>query len=217
MCDRTVEVRGESLALLPERAVYWERARTLVVADAHFGKAATFRAHGLPLPHGTTAETLLRLDSALARTGAGRILFIGDLLHARAGRAPRTLAALEQWRFRHAHVEMTLVRGNHDREAGDPPASLAIACVDAPVIEAPFVFAHHPGESELGYVVAGHLHPGITLRGPARMRERMACFWFGSHGAVLPAFGEFTGLAEIDREEDDRVYVVADERVMAVG
>src|SRR5690606_34826092 len=111
MCDRTVEVRGESLALLPERAVYWERARTLVVADAHFGKAATFRAHGLPLPHGTTAETLLRLDSALARTGAGRILFIGDLLLARAGRAPRTLVALGQWRFRHAHVEMTLVRG----------------------------------------------------------------------------------------------------------
>jgi len=49
------------------------------------------------------------------------------------------------------------------------------------------------------------------------MRERMACFWFGRRGAVVPAFGEFTGLAEIDREEDDRVYVVADERVMAVG
>lgn len=215
--EALVTVRGETLALLPERAAFWTRARTLIVADAHFGKAATFRAHGVPVPHGTTAGSLLRLETMLARTGAARVLFVGDFLHARAGRAARTLAALEEWRRRHAHVEMMLVRGNHDREAGDPPPSLAITCIDAPMIEAPFLFAHHPGRSGSGYVVAGHVHPGITLRGPARMRERVACFWFGAEGAVLPAFGEFTGLAEVAPAAGDRVFVVAEERVLDLG
>ena len=29
--------------------------------------------------------------------------------------------------------------------------------------------------------------------GPARARQRLPCFWFGARGAILPAFGAFTG------------------------
>src|SRR5690554_3561823 len=72
-----VLVRGQTLTLHPERAVYWERARTLIVADTHFGKAATFRAHGLPVPVGTTTAALQRLDAVLTRTRAERLLFLG--------------------------------------------------------------------------------------------------------------------------------------------
>ncbi|NLG62891.1 MAG: ligase-associated DNA damage response endonuclease PdeM [Candidatus Cloacimonetes bacterium] len=211
-----VLVRGQTLTLHPERAVYWERARTLIVADTHFGKAATFRAHGLPVPVGTTTAALQRLDAVLTRTRAERLLFLGDFLHARAGRAAATLAALEQWRFRHGRIEMVLVRGNHDREAGDPPAALGIECVDEPMIEAPFVFAHHPAESTFGYVIAGHVHPGITLWGRARMRERLPCFWFGRATAVLPAFGEFTGSAQVTPTAGDGVYVIAGDDVLSI-
>lgn len=210
------QVRGEVLWLRPERAVLSDRTRTLIVADTHFGKAATFRAHGVPVPHGTTHASLQRLDVLLERTGATRILFLGDFLHARAGRAPATLAAIEQWRFRHGTVEMVLVRGNHDREAGDPPASLGITCVDAPMIEAPFVLTHHPAESPLGYVVAGHVHPGITLRRRARMRARLPCFRIGTAAAVLPAFGDFTGMAEIEPAGGDQVFVIAGTEVVQV-
>ena len=58
-------VQGETLWLLPQRAVYWPRAGALIVADVHFGKAATFRAGGIPVPGGTTAEMLRRLSVAL--------------------------------------------------------------------------------------------------------------------------------------------------------
>ena len=92
------EVQGEELWLLPERAVFWPRAGALIIADAHFGKAATFRAAGIPVPGGTTAEMLRRLDAALDRGGATRLLVLGDLLHARAGRAPRTLELVAAWR-----------------------------------------------------------------------------------------------------------------------
>src|SRR6185436_3554665 len=124
-----VKVAGEELVLLPERGALWVGASTLLIADPHFGKAAAFRAGGLPVPRGTTSGGLARLDAMLARTGARRIIFLGDFLHARAGRVPDTLAALAGWRASHPDLELVLVRGNHDRQAGDPPNELGITCV----------------------------------------------------------------------------------------
>ena len=214
--DARVEVAGEALRLLPERAAYWERARTLLVADAHFGKAASFRALGVPVPGGTTLDGLRRLDAMLAQTGARRIAFLGDYLHAREGRAPATLEALARWHDVHRDVELLLVRGNHDRGAGDPPRESGVRCVDAPLVEPPFVLAHHPTVSRDGYVIAGHLHPAAYLEGPSRQRERLHYFWIGERGMVLPAFGEFTGVAEIEAKVEDRVWVVAGGEVMEV-
>jgi uncharacterized protein len=209
-----VDVRGEELLLLAERAAFRTRGATLLVADSHWGKAATFRAAGIPAPHGTTADGIARLDAMLDRARARRVLFLGDFLHAREGRAPGTLEALRRWRANRRDVEMLVVRGNHDRRAGDPPPELGISCVDAPVVEPPFVFAHHPGVSDHGYVVSGHLHPGVDLIGLARQRERLPCFWLGPGGGVLPAFGDFTGLWPIAPAPGDRVFVVADGQVL---
>src|SRR5919112_564293 len=164
MTERTVDpdvvagIAGERLRLLPERAAYWERASTLLVADTHFGKAATFRAAGIPVPRGTTTGSLARLDGALARTGAGRIVFLGDFLHAREGREAETTRVVGEWRGRDAAVDMVIVRGNHDARAGDPGPEIDIRCVDGPVAEPPFVFTHKPAVSDAGYVICGHVH-----------------------------------------------------------
>ena len=58
---------GAELRLMPERAAWCAQSETLFVADVHLGKAATFRARGLPVPQGTTTETLTRLSQALRR------------------------------------------------------------------------------------------------------------------------------------------------------
>ena len=42
----SIEWQGESLDLLPDRAVYWHKEKTLYIADTHFGKTATFRKVG---------------------------------------------------------------------------------------------------------------------------------------------------------------------------
>ena len=215
--DCLVEVAGERLVLMPERAAFWERTATLLVADSHWGKAATFRASAIPVPRGTTTAGLARLDHAIARTGARRIVFLGDYLHALDGRAPETLRALADWRSANRELDSILVRGNHDRHAGDPPAEAGIRCVDAPLREAPFVLAHHPTLSDDGYVLAGHLHPGASLAGRGRMRERLPCFWLGRACGVLPAFGDFTGLADVTPQPGDRVFAVAGEEVIEVA
>jgi metallophosphoesterase superfamily enzyme len=54
----------------------------------------------------------------------------------------------------------------------------------------------------------------VPLYGRARQRERLPCFWFSTDCAVLPAFGDFTGLAEITPVEGDRVFVIAGSEVV---
>lgn len=213
----TTTVAGETLALFPERAVFWQREKTLLVADVHFGKAAAFRAGGIPVPSGTTAEGLQRLNGLIAQTGASRIVFLGDFLHAREGRAPDTLRALSEWREERYGLDLVLVRGNHDHHAGDPGSDLRMTCVDAPFVVPPFAFAHRPKEWEQGYVLSGHLHPSVLLVGAGRQSARLPCFWFGSRVGVLPAFGDFTGTSEAPVSNGDQIWVIAGGSVLRVA
>ncbi len=214
--ELTATVRGEVLTLLPERALFWKMQGTLFIADPHWGKAATFRAGGIPVPSGTTDESIARLDALLDRTSADRIIFLGDLLHAREGRSNEMFASLALWREARSKVDLILVRGNHDKSAGDPPAQLRIQCEDAPYSMMPFVLDHHPRPHRDGYVLAGHVHPGIRIYGAGRQRERLPCFYFGKDVAILPAFGDFTGLADVGLAEGDRVYAIADSTVLQI-
>ena len=216
MGDVMVAVAGERLWLLRERAVFWPARGTLLVADPHFGKAATFRAGGIPVPGGVTADNLGRLDAALARTGARRLVCLGDLLHARAGRAQQTMAAIGAWRAQRPALQWLLVRGNHDRRAGDPPVAWDVDCVDEPFAAAPFVFRHEPQAEADGYVLAGHVHPAVRV-GRGSLAETAACFLFGDAVGILPAFGEFTGTATVRPRPGDRVYLLADDEVIAIG
>ena len=182
MSDVSLTLAGEQVYLMSERALYWPGTSTLVVADLHWGKASTFRAAGIPIPIGTTSDDLARLDSALQRTGARRMVVLGDLFHAKAGRiASHTLAELRRWRSLAGTFEILLVRGNHDRHAGDPPKDLQINCVNAPAFVPPFVFRHEPVEEEGAYGLAGHVHPALTLVGRGLQRETLPCFLVGQH------------------------------------
>lgn len=215
--DAIIELRGETVALMPEHSAWWKNADTLLIADLHFGKAATFRAGGIPVPSGTTMEILSRLTRIASRTGARRMIFLGDLLHARAGRSHDMIRALVAWRKTAADLELVLVRGNHDRHAGDPPDGLEISCVDAPFCIGPFVMSHLPVTTAAGYVIAGHVHPGVRLYGAGRQRERLPCFVIGGGLAILPAFGGFTGLADVEPGGGSTIYAVAGDEVVKVA
>lgn len=211
-----IELAGERVRLLAERALYWEREETLIAADLHWGKAAAFRAGGIPVPRGTTTADLARLDRALSSTGARRLVLLGDLLHAREWRGAETVRTISAWRATSRRLDLLLIRGNHDRRAGDPPADLGIAVVDGPFRAGPFALRHEPRRVEGAYVLAGHVHPGVTVRGPGRERLRLPCFALGRSVGILPAFGEFTGTALTDPGPGGRVYVIAGDDVVPV-
>ena len=210
----TTTLAGTTVVLDADRSLFLPAWQTLIVADVHWGKAAAFRALGVPVPHGTTRAGVAKLDAAVRRTKASALIVLGDLWHARAGMTPGTVQTIEAWRETCRPLAITLVRGNHDLHAGDPPAALGITCVDAPMQLGPFALCHHPGASDAGYVLAGHVHPVTQLFGRGRQKLTLPCFAFGERGGVLPAFGEFTGGAIIERRDFLEVHVIADDSVL---
>ncbi|NKJ47511.1 phosphoesterase [Burkholderia sp. SG-MS1] len=213
----TVHIAGHALVLSSLRASFDPVLRCLFVADAHFGKDAVFRARGIPVPIGSTADNLMRLDVLIAEFDPAMLVFLGDLLHARESHVPEMLDALHAWRARHARLRVVLVEGNHDRHAGALPSTLAIESVREPWLVGPWALCHLPQRVDGAYALAGHVHPvyRITTRTDS---VRVPCFRFGIECGVLPAFGSFTGGArEEGRAAGEKVFLVVQERVIEMG
>ncbi|MDB6171428.1 MAG: ICC-like phosphoesterase-like protein [Chthoniobacteraceae bacterium] len=208
---------GETLLLLPERAVWWPREKTLFIADPHFGKASAFRFAGLPVPETPESEDLARLELILCQTGAQRLVILGDFFHSRTGRSESMLSALGSWRACRQSLPIVLVEGNHDRHAGAPPAEWRFDCVKGPWQFAPFYCCHEPEENPGGFVLAGHLHPAFHLSERTGAGLRNPCFHFGRRLAVLPAFGSFTGNCSIKAARGDQVFLVGPRSVIDVS
>ncbi len=207
-----IELCGERLVLRADRSMHWPRRRTLLIADPHVGKTHTFRAAGVPVP-GNADLMLGRIAAALQETGAERLIVLGDFWHDRTGRTDQLIEDLTHWRVAHASLNIEMILGNHDR-AGPPPDSWAESWQHGALTDPPFVFSHIPSPSGDGYVIAGHVHPGVVLSGSGRQRLRLPCFWFGPVVGMLPAFGDFTGLAMISAATSDRVFAIADHEVI---
>ena len=213
--DIALEIAGCEVLLLAGKALYWPQQQMLCIADAHFGKAAAYRALGQPVPQGTTAANLLRLDALLARYPVRELVFLGDFLHAPKSHAAATLNALHEWRGRHSALACKLVRGNHDLRAGDPPALLAMDVVNEPYVSGPFALRHTPfarltrdaTRHATHHVIAGHLHPVFQLQGRGRQRLRLPCFHVTDDMTVLPSFGEFTGGHAVELTSSSRIFV----------
>lgn len=208
-----VRIAGEAVELLAERALHWPGQRTLFVADIHLGKAAAFRAGGVPVPRGATANDLGRLTALIERTRVDRLVVLGDLLHAAAGRVAALDAAFVRWRDAHPRLGVILVRGNHDTHAGDPPAIWGIDVVAEPHALAPFLLCHEPRTPRTGHALCGHVHPGVRISSATGEFVRLPCFVLGQRRTLLPAFGRLTGLALVRNTDGATVVAIAGDRL----
>lgn len=204
-----VALAGESVRLSPGRALVWRD--TLFVADTHFGKDATFRAHGRWIPHGTLDDTLNRLDHLLTRHRSRRLVVLGDLFHSAAG--GETVPTLTAWRDRHARREILAVPGNHDRHALPLATAAGFELLPPGHPIGPWTLWHEPPPPGAGHALCGHLHPVALLRGPARQSLRLPCFHLRTNHSVLPAFGAFTGGQVVRVSRGDRVMGVGADKV----
>jgi len=227
-----IEWGGEAWRLLPSRGAVRLARRWLVVADTHFGKAAAFRAAGINCPE-TTESDLRRLDGALEASGAERLVVLGDFVHAREAMSEAVVGALAAWRARWSGLGVTVVRGNHDRAAGDPPASLAIEMIDEGLEVDGVTLCHDSGRSDRGESIgradggrvggrgrgpslAGHVHPAARLPDAGRLSLRLPCFLVGGSTMTLPAFGGMTGMHTVRPTAEERVFVVTPDAVVAI-
>ncbi|MGS4944357.1 ligase-associated DNA damage response endonuclease PdeM [Meridianimarinicoccus sp. RP-17] len=178
---------AETFHALPSGALWWPAAGLLCVSDLHLGKAERMARRGGPvLPPYDTADTLSRLDAALAATGARRVVCLGDSFDDLAAGA--ALAADHRaWLLRlMAGRDWTWVEGNHDPGPLDLPGTHRAALLAGAV-----TFRHMARPGAAGEV-SGHYHPKarIALRGASVARP---CFLADRCRVILPAFGTYTG------------------------
>jgi putative SbcD/Mre11-related phosphoesterase len=179
--------------------------RALVLADYHAGLETALRRDGVEV-RSRAADRRERTRRLLVRTGADRVVFLGDLANAigSPGREEREelgdlLSALT------ARVPVTVVKGNHDggvEEVVDDLGVDDVTVADGPGMRIGTVgFAHGhtwPSREVLsaGTVCVAHEHPAVRLEDEVGGR-RVERAWL--RGRLDPApFVEHHGEVEID-------------------
>lgn len=222
---RTLSIRlaGETVTLDGDRALI-VRDR-LLVADVHLDKAASFQRAGMALPLGDEQRDLERLAAIAARHGLTRITVLGDLVHAPPRRGGRTEETVLEWCHAHPALQLSVVLGNHDRDAADRLAHWPVEWITASAAcrLGPFVLRHAPGgaggyvregagdssgEDADGFQLAGHLHPTVRIGAGRADRMTLPVFWQRANALVLPAFGRFTGGHRIEPGAEDCLWGV---------
>jgi DNA ligase-associated metallophosphoesterase len=211
-----ISVRQHRFRLYPDKAVYWEAEEALLIADLHLGKSATFRAAGIGVPGGSTSHDLILLGELLNLTQSRSLYILGDFFHAKAGLTAETIKQFSEWRQSLHHLDIVLIKGNHDRFAVRLPAGLGIDRMESRVERGDILLQHTPEIVAGKYVLAGHLHPAVQLFSAGRIKQKLPCFFFGKEYAILPAFGSMTGTATIKPREGDRIFVIAEDEVIPV-
>ncbi|MEO1437902.1 MAG: ligase-associated DNA damage response endonuclease PdeM, partial [Bacteroidota bacterium] len=207
MSPYTINHYGETLHLLADRAIYWPAKDWLLIADAHLGKAKHFRKGGLPVPRQVADQNFKNLDQLLAQTGAGEVLFLGDLFHSDRNSVWDRFGT---WMDGKPSVHFRLIKGNHDILHESDYTRINLPVIEGALEAGPFLLTHEPLDEvpEGFYNLCGHIHPSVRLKGPARQYLRLPCFYFGAEIGILPAFGAFTGMAVLNCLKGDQVFVI---------
>jgi DNA ligase-associated metallophosphoesterase len=208
----------QDLILLPQKAIYWKQQKALIAADVHLGKVGHFRKAGIAVPRNMEQSDLGTLSDLIFEHKPKQLIFLGDLFHSDMN---ADWEWFRMWRQQNSKLEIILIRGNHDIIHDDYYLELNVSLHDQLQI-GPFLMLHHPlTEVQLqqteAYAFYGHIHPGVNLSGRARQSITIPCFAFGNKQAVLPSFGRFTGRVAIQRQKQDRVFGVLEDKVIAIG
>lgn len=209
-----ISLKNFPIHLLPEGGVFLSETRTLVVADVHLGKSATFRTRGIPIPEGDTDHDLDRLTQLIKTHKPCELVIAGDLVHAADGLTSHTLEKLAVW-LDLQKIPVILTEGNHDKKSRLPTFSLKIVSF---YLAGEIHITHDPADLPNDHAgLAGHLHPSYRLRLSPRESHRFKGFHLRHpHHLVLPAFSKFTGTHPIIPFPHDRFFALTAKRCQEI-
>ncbi len=200
----------------PLKALFWKEQSTLLLADFHLGKASHFRKHGIAVPQQVMFSNNAKFVKLIKSFSTKKVIFLGDLFHSDHN---------EEWeRFGSLllglnKIKFELVSGNHDIMDLQEYKKFGIEVFKEPYEKSSILLSHHPMENIPNnmYNLAGHIHPGVRLRGKAHQSLRLPCFYFSDQQGLLPAFGKFTGTAIIRPKTNDKVFApVSEDEVISL-
>lgn len=212
---RAFNFKHQRLWLLPKKAIYWQKRKTLLVADLHIGKSGHFRKNGIAVPEEIAQSNLNKLDDIVQLTEPNHLIILGDLFHSNINNEWKQFI---QWRKKHSQLEVSLVVGNHDILDAENYHK-GIINVFQKLSVNPFLFIHDISDlserHKNKYPISGHIHPAVQLKGRGRQALKLPCFYFGKEYGILPAFGGFTGTHVIEPAEEDQVFMIVDSKILS--
>jgi DNA ligase-associated metallophosphoesterase len=210
-----IEILGEQFWLYPQKAVFWKSQDTLLLSDLHLGKINHFRKAGIPVPPKANDHNLEIFVDLIGLCKPRRVVCLGDLFHSHYNTEWEVFGEVVS---HFSSINFELVLGNHDIMGTYQYKRKGIVLHES-LQMGNFLLTHHPLDTVPDgiYNFAGHIHPGVSLRGKGRQAMTLPCFYFGERRAYLPAFGKFTGLARIAPRKEDKVYIIVENKVMCVS
>jgi uncharacterized protein len=209
------QIQNQHFWLSPERVLFWEEKKALIVSDLHFGKTGHFRKSGIAVPQSVYKEDLLRLFGQIEFFKPEQLIIVGDFFHSVVN---KEMDFFLKWRMDLHQLPVVLVKGNHDILKQECYDTAAIDITNSLTIDQ-FLFVHDPEEiatSSDQYMFSGHLHPGCIIRGAGKQSLRFPCFYFNEKQAILPAFSHFSGLAIIEPKKNDTLYAIVNQSIIKV-
>jgi DNA ligase-associated metallophosphoesterase len=201
---------GQTLWLSPDRCIYWEEQKSLIVSDLHFGKTGHFRKSGIAVPQNVYKEDMQRLVSQLQFYKPEQLIVVGDLFHSKEN---KELEFFIKWRNDFSNLHLRLVKGNHDILKNEWYSNANISVSDSHLNVANFCFVHDitdacQSSTQIDYYFSGHIHPCVRLKGLGKQSVSLPCYYFSENFAVIPAFSKFTGTAHIEKKSTDNVFAI---------
>ncbi|GMQ23877.1 ligase-associated DNA damage response endonuclease PdeM [Algoriphagus sp. oki45] len=212
---QTIHFLETDLVLLSEKAIWVKDFQALLISDLHFGKAAHFRKSGIPIPEPIHYSDLQVIEGLIKKWAPTAIFFLGDLFHSDWNGQWEVLI---QFMERFAQIKFHLVKGNHDILPSAFYTNTPLKIHLETFRLGSLLLSHEPFpkvEPEM-INICGHIHPGILLRGKARQHVRIPCFHFDGKTLIMPAFGNFTGLALVKPESGHWIWGIAQEKVIPI-
>lgn len=212
---QTIQFFKTDLYLLNEKAIWVKDHRAILIADLHFGKAAHFRKSGIPIPEPIHYYDLQVIEGLIKKWNPTAVFFLGDLFHSDWNGQWEVLI---QFMVNFPSVQFHLVKGNHDVLPQTFYRNTPLRIHQEIYRMGNLILSHEPlKEVENEEVnICGHIHPGILLRGKARQHVRIPCFHFDGKTLIMPAFGNFTGLALVKPEHGHSVWGISQQKVIPI-
>lgn len=205
---------SNEVELLSEKAIKLTASNTIIIADLHLGKIEHFRSAGINLPLAAATQTENRLVALIEKHQPTRVIFLGDLFHSVQN---SSYDSFQNMLSSFAHITFDLVIGNHDIMHMEDYNNLGLNVYEELFINGLWLTHEPQDELKTGlYNLAGHIHPGVTLKGKGRQKLSLPCYYFGQHSGLLPAFGYFTGKAIIKIEKKSDIFAIAEDKIFRI-
>lgn len=194
-------------------AVYCAALDAVVIADTHIGVEVVESRSGALMPRFQLEDVIEEVEADQEACGASRIIVVGDIKHSFRGDSDAEREEVERFleALSMAFERVDLVRGNHDAALEYRAEDLTNVAVQDAIVEEDIVFLHGDrplsayedlGVETVGTIVMGHEHPAVALKGAVGVKEKLACFLYGTQEGrsvlVLPAFSHLASGTEVN-------------------